>query len=268
MLLIVLFREPWWHGFVADDLADHGSVGVDLVECFEREGADTFAAVTFEAVLLEDAGDAVVPGHHRGFVRGRGRAFENAAWRRGGWDGGLCVINRRIDGLAEELISGLVEGGTDGVLVINSAVVEDGAFRVEDEDIGGGGGINESGEVFVGVAGIDCFGVETGGGGELVLGFIGGDAVDEDKGDRLVGVLFGDAGECWEVFAAEWAGGAGHGDDGGGGLAEAGESVRLSVDIRELEIWDEASDLSLRGVNGLRGAAVVLGSSGGLKSVM
>ena len=91
-----------------------------------------------------------------------------------------------------------------------------------------------------------------------VRGFVGGNAVDEDERDGTVRVAFGDAGECGEVLAAERAGGAGEGNNGGGCLAVIGEFVRLSVDIEEIEVRDEAADESFGGVDWNGGAAVIV----------
>ena len=216
--------------------------------------------MAFEAVLLEDAGDAVMPCDIGGGGFGRGIVgFKFAAGCGGRGDFGAAVIEYGIDGIDEELIAGLVECGANSVLIIDSAVVEDGAFGIEEDDIGGGCGIKECGEAFVVVGRVDGIWVESGSGVLHICVLVGGNAVDEDEGDGFVGITFGDVGESGEVFAAERAGGAGEGDDRGGVFAVIGEFVGLSGEVSEVEVGDEAADESFGGVEWMGGASDIGG---------
>lgn len=224
---------------VADDLADHGCMSVDVLECFEGERSDTIRAVAFEAVLLEDPGDAVMPRDIRsgGFCDGI-LGFNSTAGSGSGGDFGSAVIENGIDGFDEKLIAGLIECRADGVLIIDSTVIEDGAFGIEENDIGGGGGIEECSDVFILVGRVDSVCVECGCGFLHIRELIRGDAVDEYEGDGFVGAAFGDMGKCGEIFAAERAGGAGEGDDGCGRVIVIGEFVSVPCKVREVEVGD------------------------------
>ncbi len=168
-----------------------------------------------DAVLLENAGDVAMVGHR--LRRERGCAglgqIQFATGSGGGLDLGPLSLDEGRDGIGEIAMAGFVETVVDAVLVVEGAPVNQGARRVEEEDLGGAARTESGGESAVGIVDV--------GRGEVVPLDLGRDlfsrlarqGVDEKQGKSLIVEFLLQDGETRQIAFAERAGGAGHGHD-------------------------------------------------------
>src|SRR6185436_3835177 len=122
---VAAFGEPWGHGLSLNDPLDGFGVGLRVVVGEEIERGRLAGTVALLTIVLDDAGDAVVESNRGGL--GVGLAFDYAA---GGGSGGSCDGlggEEGVDGVDEEGSSRGVELVAETVLIIYSAVVEEGA---------------------------------------------------------------------------------------------------------------------------------------------
>ena len=135
-----------------------------------------------------------------------------------------------------------VEVVVDAVLVVECAAIDEGAFCIEEEDLGGGAGPQRGGEFFLLVMHV--------GSGDSRLGELGfdlfrrlaGKGVHEQQGHILRREFFFQFRDAGDVAFAHRAGGAGHEDDETLVVLEVTEAAALSVERGAGEVFDEASD--------------------------
>ena len=253
-------REPRGHDTAFDRLTYRSGLSRHVVEGVERKRGRAAIAVTFHAARLQDARDPVMERDVRGCRRGL-RQIQGATGclRRG--DEERASIDRGVDRQLQVFVARGVQRVLESILVIDGPAVDDGAPRIQHEDIGGVSRPHGAGHAAVVVANIRAGQTLGRDHRQNVIELVTGGGVHVEERHLSIGKLPFERRQRRSVFLADGAGGVRERDDHGRTIGEVAQSKGSTVDVGQVQVGDHAADSVVTGGEPLR--ALSQGGLGG-----